>query len=280
MYLSNKYTNYYNSIIARAKSRASTRQQAKRLLGYVECHHIIPRAIGGTNEIINLVFLSGREHFICHRLLTKITTGKALHQMHKAIHMMTVKTKHQTRHKITSRLFGQLKRQASLSMSILTKGKPKHTEKSRAILSAKAKGRPSPNKGKPMSEEQKLKLSLTKKGTHQSPETIARQAASRTGQKRTEETKRKMSESNARHWLGKTMSDETKQKISTTLKGRKPDWLIGKPANNRGIPHSLETKEKLSIAAINRKRVTCPHCKKDVQPSMFARWHGEKCKHR
>jgi ribosomal protein S27AE len=37
-------------------------------------------------------------------------------------------------------------------------------------------------------------------------------------------------------------------------------------------------KEKLSKAAKNRPKKTCPHCGKSVIIQMFNRWHGEKCK--
>ena len=39
---------------------------------YTECHHIIPKSLGGTNDKNNLVELLAREHFICHLLLTKM----------------------------------------------------------------------------------------------------------------------------------------------------------------------------------------------------------------
>ena len=39
---------------------------------YYEKHHIIPKSIGGTNDISNLVYLTAREHFIAHWLLFKI----------------------------------------------------------------------------------------------------------------------------------------------------------------------------------------------------------------
>lgn len=39
---------------------------------YTECHHIIPKSLGGSNDNTNLVNLLAREHFICHLLLTKM----------------------------------------------------------------------------------------------------------------------------------------------------------------------------------------------------------------
>lgn len=43
-----------------------------RPIGYSENHHIISKSFGGTNDKTNLIRLSGREHFIVHRLLAKI----------------------------------------------------------------------------------------------------------------------------------------------------------------------------------------------------------------
>lgn len=40
--------------------------------GYKERHHIIPRSLGGTDAPENLVYLTAREHFICHYLLAKM----------------------------------------------------------------------------------------------------------------------------------------------------------------------------------------------------------------
>jgi hypothetical protein len=39
---------------------------------YTENHHIIPKCLGGTDNIENLVELTAKEHFICHYLLTKV----------------------------------------------------------------------------------------------------------------------------------------------------------------------------------------------------------------
>lgn len=56
------YYKIYNQLIERAKQR-------KSVDGYTEIHHIIPRSEGGTDESDNLVKLTGREHFIAHKLL-------------------------------------------------------------------------------------------------------------------------------------------------------------------------------------------------------------------
>jgi len=64
IYLQNKYTNWYYSIIDNAKNRIVD--------GYTEKHHIIPVSLGGNNSSDNLVILTAREHYIIHWLLTKM----------------------------------------------------------------------------------------------------------------------------------------------------------------------------------------------------------------
>lgn len=68
MYLTNKYTKWYNNIISAA--------QIRKIDEYTEKHHIIPKCLGGSNSKENLVKLTGREHFICHLLLVKMVEGK------------------------------------------------------------------------------------------------------------------------------------------------------------------------------------------------------------
>lgn len=75
----NKYTNWYISIVSRGISRATTRSHAKKLLGYTEGHHIYPRFASSTVEAKdknNIVFLTAKEHFVCHWLLTKMLVGE------------------------------------------------------------------------------------------------------------------------------------------------------------------------------------------------------------
>lgn len=43
--------------------------------GYIERHHILPKALGGSDDSSNLVALTAREHFLAHVLLAKIYGG-------------------------------------------------------------------------------------------------------------------------------------------------------------------------------------------------------------
>lgn len=82
----NKYTKWYINIITTGKQRVSesNRRQTQRkiattLLGYVESHHIVPKCLTdkvGISDVNNNVFLTAKEHFICHLLLVKMLKNK------------------------------------------------------------------------------------------------------------------------------------------------------------------------------------------------------------
>lgn len=69
MFLENKYSRWYNSIVLRYKN-------SPPLKG--EKHHIIPRFMGGDDSPDNLVLLPFRAHYVCHLLLTKMVQTPAL----------------------------------------------------------------------------------------------------------------------------------------------------------------------------------------------------------
>ena len=95
----NKYNQWYSNITERAKNR--------KLGGYTESHHKHPRSLGGSDEPTNLVKLTAREHFICHWLLVKMTTGQDHHKMLNALRMMRAEKQGQQRYntKITARVY-------------------------------------------------------------------------------------------------------------------------------------------------------------------------------
>ena len=71
------YKKHYNLLIDRAKLR--------KLDGYFEKHHIIPKCMGGSDDVDNIVKLNAREHFVAHQLLYKIYK---LPQLYYSISMM------------------------------------------------------------------------------------------------------------------------------------------------------------------------------------------------
>lgn len=163
MYLTNKYTKWYETIIARAKQRVNTEGQ------YLEKHHIIPKSIGGLDTDDNLVRLTPKEHFICHMLLPKMTLGEDRGKMIKAAWMIaTMGNRHQRRVKVKSRRYCQLK---ELWIKEGGLNKPKSQEHRRNISISKTNP----------SESTRMKISAARKA----------QAGL---QKRSDETKAKMSE--------------------------------------------------------------------------------------
>jgi len=72
--------------------------------------------------------------------------------------------------------------------------------------------------------------------------------------------------------LGLKPSDETKLKTSLALKGRISPM--------KGKIQTSEARLKMSIAGKgkSKKRVTCPHCNKDIAVNTAKRWHFDNCK--
>ena len=269
MYLQNKYTKCYYNIIDRAKSRDLSKET------YIEKHHIIPKSLGGLNNKDNLVKLTAKEHRLAHILLPRMTINP-LHtkSMWYALWMM-LRTKNTNQQRKISKgsAFEVAKIKVAENSSQLHKGKTVSKE-TREKLSKSCQGRPSPNKGRAMSENQKQKLSIAHKGKIIAPETVSKILDSRRHYRHSDETKRKIGQSQ----IGKVVvvSEETKKKLSIAAKGRSNTWLKGKPAHNRGIPHTEETVKKLKVP---KCKYHCSHCNKTVGgKANYNRWHGDNCK--
>lgn len=160
MYLPNKYTEWYNAIIANAKLRTLLNTE------YSEKHHIIPRSLGGDDSKENLVRLTAREHFICHLLLTKMLTGGSRAKMILALSCMTLESKNQSRHKLKSRQYDYIR--TELSKCSQGSGNPSYGRKrtedeiARAVASRKANDINRPKYSH--SAETRKKLSESRKG--------------------------------------------------------------------------------------------------------------------
>lgn len=192
-YLNNKYTKYYYAIISNAQTRT--------LETYTECHHIVPKSLGGSNTKDNLVRLTAREHFICHRLLTKMTTGTDKQKMCVAVHKMCSVTNKQQRYTVNARTYERIRSELGKAISALKKGThtgennpnygKKHSEETLQKMREAAKNRPR----KPHSEETKRKMAIAATGRIKSAEEIAKLKAKRATQVFSEETRAKMSAS-------------------------------------------------------------------------------------
>lgn len=150
------YTKIYNQIISNSQSRSDPVTYEK--------HHIIPRCLGGSNAKSNIVKLSPREHFVCHLLLAKMYSGEQRKKMLFAFRMMCYgpTRSHNDRYRPSSHLYQNLKSQANQLLS----ARP-ISEKTKRLISEKAKGRPSSFKGKTHSEQSLRKMSEVKRGKPQ-----------------------------------------------------------------------------------------------------------------
>lgn len=161
MFINNKYSKWYYSIIDIAKTRKFSIET------YTENHHIIPRSLGGSNKKENIVRLTAREHFICHLLLPRFTINGFKKKMDHAAFMLTTNGRGQTRYKITNRWYQILKERMAATKRGVKKG-PHSKEQCENISKAK--------KGVPMKDEQKILLSKIKKNI---PWSDARKKASK-----------------------------------------------------------------------------------------------------
>lgn len=84
--LENKYKRWYFKIIDNAKLRETIAEYEK--------HHIIPKFAGGTDDLDNMVKLTYREHYICHKLLCKFTEKELLAKAYYAVHRMCFSSKY------------------------------------------------------------------------------------------------------------------------------------------------------------------------------------------
>ena len=205
MFIQNKYKKWYDSIIASANLRVN-------IFAYSEKHHILPRSLGGSDNTTNLVTLSAREHFICHVLLTKFTTGANKQKMLYAANMMSqAARKYQDRY-VNSRLYEILKREFGTMHS-------------------------SRLKGRKLSDEHKSRIREGNKGKCVSQETINKRILANTGKKRTIEQRERMRQAQLTR-KEKTLEEQQNisLKISNALKGKSTG------------PKSEEHKAKLSLA--------------------------------
>ena len=85
----NKYLTYYNHIIKTAIAEHRVRETDT----HYENHHIVPKSVGGSNSRLNLVLLTGREHFIVHLLLVRCVQDADVYRMVNAIRRFKKKVK-------------------------------------------------------------------------------------------------------------------------------------------------------------------------------------------
>lgn len=247
----NKYEKWYDLITKRGQTRI--------LDSYGESHHILPKSLGGSDDVNNITHLTAREHFICHWLLTKIyKEGEPHWKMLNAIRMMRAENKNQNRYKnkITARVYANLKEEYSIAQS------------------KKMTGENNPMYGKPVSQEVRKGRSERAliNNPAKRPEVGIKISKSKIGVKRekfTDEWKANMSAAK----VGENNNMYGKMHKQTTLEIMRQKAL--------GRKQSTETiaKKANAIRGSKRQKKLCPHCNQEVAVNGYARWHGDNCKH-
>jgi hypothetical protein len=267
------YQRIYNNIIENAKS-----QNRKKGLTYYESHHIVPKSLGGSNKKENLVLLTPKEHFICHRLLIEIYKDdhKKYLSMLRAFVMLSSKNLHQKNRYINARMYENIKNKMYGTNGILTGSNStffgkSHNSETRKKLSEKKKGELNPqynktpwNKGKNKDNDVKIKEYSLKQKEH--PYNKDRPEMS-------QETRKKLSDIAKNNDLGKNKSDSHIKNISKTMKNLvKTDPLYKQ--------RLLENSKKAAdvTRGVPKEKIKCPYCNKVGGKPAMKRFHFDKCK--
>ena len=228
------YLKIYSIIIENAKENIRFRGDGN----YYEKHHIIPRCMGGKDNKENLVLLTAREHFICHKLLYK--GYKNVPKLYHAYRMLGTMDSNGKRYKISSGEYEVIKKLFSKYISELHKGR-KFTEEHLRKLSEN-----NPNRGG-LKEDHKKAISESLMGRKLSEE--HKQACSRGLKKRYE--------THPGTRLGKTQPKESvekqKEKLIKYWETRSPEFMeewakksTGENNANFGKPRPQEVRDKIS----------------------------------
>jgi len=252
------YQRIHDEIIENARlSSPIGHKHNNKTMGYKELHHIFPRclALDKKNKLLdipsNLIYLTARQHFIIHHLLTKIhpNNKKIFYAFHMMFNGNTINGRNLDLgwNKLTNKKYEHFRirfynlpisEETRKLMSLAQHGKITSLE-TRIKISNKLTGRT-------ISNETRNKLSISNCGktrTHiqvVSKETRKKISISNTGKSPSLETRIKMSESAKNR---PPITEETRQKISTASKGRTIIVLD-------------ETRKKMSISAKNKPKMT------------------------
>ena len=270
IFLKNKYTKWYYDIVDRAILRGNIEPN--------ENHQIIPESFfikrkrpgsigwleGNPNDPSNIVPLTEHEHFVCHLLLPKMTTGPAKHKALRAI--MGMSTLHgigQNRKQLTGRRYAEMARELSQTeMSEESKQKHQQAGKARA-KKRKDAGLEGTFKDKKHSADSLLLIKL---------------AAARPKSQAWKESASKNRKGLIPHHKNKTFEELYGKDRATEIKKKVAN--IGEKNGFFGKQHTEEQRKKKSAEKLAAPKIRCYYCNKEVDSMNYARWHGDKCKHK
>ena len=229
---------------------------------YHECHHIVPKCMGGTNDEENLIDLFAREHFEAHRLLS--LENPENDSLTYAWWMMAhTNNANQRDYEITAEEYEEARKHASETIRKMQTG--------RRQSDITIKKRINKIKGQTRSEESKQKMRKAQKGKIVSEETKKKLSESCKGRKVSDETKIKISEA----LKGRACSQKTREKLSKANSGEN-NAMYGKrgelnPMWGKTLPE--EVRKKIREKMIGRK--LSEESKQKMSESQKAKWSDE-----
>lgn len=264
MFTDNKYFRLYNAIIERATLR-SLPADVK-----TEIHHILPRSLGGDDSTTNLVILTLKEHWICHRLLVKFLIDKQhIRKMYNALYIMLCKD-YRT---VNARIYEMVKMNAvpwnkgmrgikghacnddtRIYLSSIHKGKKREDSHISAMREGwarrKKEGHTPWNKGvRGKVQIDHLVTLISPYGEHK--------------------TYRNLREGCVDNNLAYTKMSSIQANNGTHNNG----WTI------QGTNENYYTRDELIM--FSKNEITCPHCGTKLNNAgLYSRWHGNKCKNK
>jgi len=290
------YQKVYNNIIYKAKSENRKKlSKTNSVYIYYENHHILPKCLGGTNDPENLVLLTAREHFICHKLLTYIYPGNR--KIYGAFFRMTFNKNKKYNislkdyayaRELNSKNYIEFntthKKGKSYKYQMIEKyGKDEGLKKEieyKNKISENTKGKKNPMYGISVYEVWVKKYGKTeadKRKEKRKQKTSKSLKGKNIGKKYTKNAKEK----NRISHIGKHHSEKTIQLFKEQRKGEKNPMYGKHPISPmKGKHHSEKTIKILQEKAKNRPKLKCKYCNKEFTVSMHNLWHGEKCKYK
>lgn len=233
------YYDYINFVFKQNRKKLSNKDINYK---YYEKHHVLPKSIFPEYEKLpeNLVLLTAREHFLAHYLLTKIYKNGQNHK--KMIYAFNRITHKQAKKCINRKVY--------INSRLYEKSKIEFSE----IMRNKMTGRE-------VTDHFRKAVGNSKKGNNNKSHKMKGLNHWNTGTKRSEESKRKMSEKardRESNRKGKHHSEETLKKISQTSKGRfqseetRKKRSVSLKGKTLGYKRSNEAIEKMRYSALHR----------------------------
>lgn len=265
---------------------------------YVEQHHIIPKCMGGSNDVTNLVNLLPEEHLIAHLLLVKMHPNNI--QLVYAANWMTSRVKNNKEYGWVKRQFAKVERNNKLG---IPRDQTSVNKQKNTIAEKYANGYISPIKGRHITEDHKKAVSIGNTGKVIEPRSksdlngFILRYGQEEGLIRYKIANTKKRTATIEYYVGKFGIEEGTRRFNEYV-NKQSDRMKGDANLFRGKHHSVEAKAKISksntgknkirtsdhnkkIGEANKGRkqeiISCPHCKKSGGRSNMKRWHFDKC---